>query len=123
MGDDSGQTTTYTNSRSCLVGKEGDGLNSAWRQGFHKGSTSGPTHAGTGSDSRNRVFFARIYGTLPSIGLQPQLDYVHMQHSTDSSTHKFKMNVWKNTGAGGAKLKADGDKYCDMTGNNRDDYV
>ncbi|KAF5660854.1 integrin alpha n-terminal [Fusarium heterosporum] len=123
--DNKGATTTWTNSRSCKKGKPGDGLNVAWRQGFWKGASSGPTHAGVGADSRNRIHFARIYGEA-AFGLLPKADYVYLQ-STKQSDGKFKfdMKVWKNTGGGSTKLKADGNKYCNMLGHDdgRQDYV
>ncbi|KAM5381701.1 hypothetical protein ACJZ2D_002921 [Fusarium nematophilum] len=128
--DDVGQTTTWTNARSCQKGKEGDGLNVAWRQGFYKDKTSGPTHAGMvqfgDSGFRNRVHFARIYGEPMDFGLLGRQDYVFLQHTELSSgKHKFDMRVWKNTGMGGTKLKADGNKYCNMYGHEdgREDYV
>jgi hypothetical protein len=61
--DNNGATTTYTNSRSCRRGKEGDRLNIAWRQGLRKGASSGPTHPGIqGLDGpvRDNIHFARI---------------------------------------------------------------
>ncbi|OBS29554.1 hypothetical protein FPOA_03491 [Fusarium poae] len=123
--DDKGATTTWTNSRSCKKGKAGDGLNVAWRQGFWKGASSGPTHAGVGANGRDRIHFARIYGEAP-FGLLPKADYVYLQ-STKQSDGKFKfdMKVWKNTGGGSTKLKADGNKYCNMYGHDdgRMDYV
>ncbi|KAH7375470.1 hypothetical protein B0T11DRAFT_345463, partial [Plectosphaerella cucumerina] len=122
--DDNGQTTTWTNARSCFRGKEGDGLNVAWRQGFNGEATSGPTHpGGFPKGSRNRIHFARIYGEPQAFGLLGRQDYVFMEHAKDGAKHKFSMLVFKNKGYGGTKLVADGNKYADMTGNGRDDYV
>ncbi|KAF5009941.1 hypothetical protein FDECE_3883 [Fusarium decemcellulare] len=122
---DKGEAHTWTNSRSCGVGKEGDGLKVAWRPGYYKGKTSGPTHAGGfASGIRNRIHFARIYGEPQDFGLLGKLDYVYMEHTKGSNgKHTFRMRVWKNKGYGATKPKADGNKYCDMTGNGRDDYV
>ncbi|EKJ76429.1 hypothetical protein FPSE_03428 [Fusarium pseudograminearum CS3096] len=123
--DDKGATTTWTNSRSCKKGKSGDGLNVAWRQGFWKGASSGPTHAGAGADGRDRIHFARIYGEA-AFGLLPKADYVYLQSTKQSDGRfKFDMKVWKNTGGGSTKLKADGNKYCNMHGHDdgRQDYV
>ncbi|KAM0547793.1 hypothetical protein ACHAPJ_010254 [Fusarium lateritium] len=122
---ETGATTTWTNSRSCQKGKAGDGLNVAWRQGFWKGSSSGPTHAGPGATGRDRIHFARIYGEA-SFGLLPKADYVYLQSTKQSDGRfKFDMKVWKNTGGGSTKLKADGNKYCNMHGHSdgRQDYV
>ncbi|KAK2669954.1 SGNH hydrolase superfamily [Fusarium oxysporum f. sp. vasinfectum] len=123
--DDKGATTTWTNSRSCKKGKPGDGLNIAWRQGFWKGASSGPTHAGVGANGRDRIHFARIYGEA-AFGLLPKADYVYLQSTKQSDGRfKFDMKVWKNIGGGSTKLKADGNKYCNMYGHDdgRMDYV
>lgn len=122
---DSGTTYTYTNSRSCLVGVEGNGLNVAWRQGFYTGQSSGATHLASfdGDVTRDRIHFARIYGEPAAFSLLGRQDYVYMEHTEDGDKHIFNMKVWKNTGSGSAKLKADGDKYGDMRGTGRMDYV
>ncbi|OQE36040.1 hypothetical protein PENCOP_c012G03701 [Penicillium coprophilum] len=127
--DDVGQTTTYTNSRSCQQGKEGDGLNVAWRQGFAKGAGSGPTHfgmSGYGDEGlRKRIHFARVYGEPQDFGLLGRQDYVFMEHVKEDDKHRFNMRVWKNTGQGSTKLRADGNAYCNMLGhsNGMMDYV
>ncbi|SPN96486.1 uncharacterized protein DNG_00014 [Cephalotrichum gorgonifer] len=131
--DVAGMTTTYTNARSCQAGKEGDGLNVAWRQGFQNGKTSGPTHGGMGlwrvdheyNDLRSRIFFARIYGTKPAFGNLGVQDYVFVVPEQINDKIKFKLWVWKNTGSGGTKLIADGNKYCNMMGHSSGamDYV
>jgi hypothetical protein len=80
---DNGATTTWTNSRSCLKGQMGDGLNVVWRQGFYSGSSSGPTHAGPpgGASGRDRIHFARIYGQ-GDFGLLPRADYIYLQSAS-----------------------------------------
>ncbi|KAF7556324.1 hypothetical protein G7Z17_g1541 [Cylindrodendrum hubeiense] len=128
-----GETWTYTNTRSCKVGSEGDGLNVAWRQGFYTGESSGSTHKGMAAymnddetNIRERVHFARIAGKSSIFGNLPKQDYVFMEHTELSSgKHRFQMRVWKNTGSGGTKLLADGNKYCNMMGHSNDmvDYV
>ncbi|KAL4902118.1 hypothetical protein BDW74DRAFT_187076 [Aspergillus multicolor] len=123
--DDVGQTTTYTNARSCQKGEEGDGLNIVWRQGYRKGATSGPTHSGMGgfgsSGLQHRVHFARVYGEPQDFGLLGRLDYVFVEKVGES----FNVHVWKNIGAGGTKIKADGNRYCNMMGHSdgRMDYI
>ncbi|XXH02567.1 hypothetical protein Hte_008944 [Hypoxylon texense] len=120
-----GTTYTYTNSRSCATGVEGNGLNVAWRQGFYTGASSGPTHSADfdGDVNINRIHFARIYGEAEGFSLLGRQDYVYMEHSKDGDKHIFKMKVWKNTGSGSAKVKADGNKYGNMMGTGRMDYV
>ncbi|KAF5020271.1 hypothetical protein F66182_7705 [Fusarium sp. NRRL 66182] len=122
---DRGEAHLWTNHRSCGVGKEGNGLKVAWRPGYYRGKTSGPTHAGGfGQGIRSRIHFARIYGEPQDFGLLGKQDYVFMDHVKGSNgKHTFRMRVWKNKGYGGTKLKGDGNKYCDMTGDGRDDYV
>jgi hypothetical protein len=48
---------------------------------------------------------------------------VFVEHVAEGSQHRFNVQVYKNVGNGGAKLKADRVKYCDMTGSGRDDYI
>ncbi|KAF7531462.1 hypothetical protein G7054_g8866 [Neopestalotiopsis clavispora] len=140
---DVGATTTFTNARSCAKGVEGDGLNVAWRQGFLKGQSSGPTHGGmagfvtpTETYLRDRIHFARVFGEPQGLGLLGRLDYVFMEHVAEASgSHTFRVRVWKNIGSGSTKLEgnveheppcaADGNKYCNMKGysDGRMDYV
>lgn len=130
-----GETFTWTNSRSCLKGREGDGLNVAWRQGFHAGESSGATHHGMADyvddndgdfTLQRRIHFARIYGTKPAFGNYGVQDYVLMEHEKVSDDkHVFRVRPWKNIGSGGTKVKADGNKYCNMLGHvdGSEDYV
>ncbi|KAM0330967.1 hypothetical protein ACHAQA_003924 [Verticillium albo-atrum] len=129
-----GYTTTWTNARSCTRGREGDGLNVAWRQAHYGDNTEGPTHYGVAylrgdedfEDWRQRIHFARIYGTQESFGNLGVQDYVFMQvEKLGTDKYKFKVRVWKNEGGGGTKLLADGNKYCNMYGHadGREDYV
>ncbi|KAL6230177.1 hypothetical protein BDW75DRAFT_248901 [Aspergillus navahoensis] len=100
--DDDGATTAYTNSRSCNTGKEGDGLNVVWRQGFQKGASSGPTHPGIeGQDDpvRDNIHFARIFGSSQDFGM-------------------YDFFVFKNVGSSATKIKADGNQYCNIMGHN-----
>jgi hypothetical protein len=122
---DTGTTYTYTNSRSCAIGLEGNGLNVAWRQGFFTGESSVPTHTADfdGDVDRDRIHFARIYGEPEAFSLLGRQDYVYMEHIANGDLHTFNMRVWKNQGSGSAKLKADGVKYGDMMGTGRMDYV
>jgi hypothetical protein len=131
--DDTGLAYLYTNSRSCGVGVDGDGLNVAWRQGYFTGESSGAAFKGmasyitdTETDLRDHVHFARIYGESTIFGNLPTQDYVFMEHTANiDGTHLFQMRVWKNTGGGATKLLADGDRYCNMMGhsNGMVDYV
>ncbi|KAI4602200.1 hypothetical protein KJ359_009438 [Pestalotiopsis sp. 9143b] len=110
---DVGATTTWTNSRSCAAGAAGNGLNVAWRQGFLKGASSGPTHGGmagfvtpTETYLRDRIHFARIFGEPQAFGLLGRQDYVFMEHVAETNgLHTFRMRVWKNIGAGSTKLE------------------
>ncbi|KAF5566618.1 fg-gap repeat domain-containing protein [Fusarium napiforme] len=105
---DVGETTTYTNGRSCAKGKEGDGLNIYWRQGFYDGKTSGPTHPGMGKFGseglRNRIVFA------------PNYDKPETRHEESDGEHTLTIRTWKNIGGGGTELNADGNRYCNMWG-------
>lgn len=130
----SGRVTTYTNTRSCEKGRHGDGLNVAWRK------ASGPngeeyTHWGLDgfqditdddrTDLTDRIFFARVYGTKPAFGNLGVQDYVFIENVEDRDNWKFKVRVWKNTGKGGSKVIADGNKYGNMQAHEdgRMDYI
>lgn len=122
----------WTNSRSCKIGVEGDGLNVAWREGFLSGTTSGGAYKGmagyaTSTDAilRPRIHFARIFGEQNVFGNMPRQDYVLMQMTEVSGGYRFDMRVWKNEGGGATKLKGDGNRYCNMMGhsNGMVDYV
>lgn len=127
---DVGEVETWTGSRTCQSGKIGDGLKVDWRQGFSKGQSSGYTHAGVGGlnpqgDIRTRILFGRVWGVPQDFGNFGRKDYVYLEHSEADGTHSFKMRAWKSSGFGGTKVKADGDKYCNMLGHEdgSEDYV
>lgn len=131
-----GQTTTYTNTRSCEKGRYSDGMNVAWRKTSGAGDTK-YTHFGMGEfyfaqDKKNkddlqpRIFFARIYGTKPAFGNYGVQDYVFIEPvEEEKDRFKFNVRVWKNTGSSGTKVLADGNKYGNMQGHEdgRMDYV
>lgn len=138
-----GQVFTHTNTRSCKKGRHGDGLNVAWRQATgangedDKDSATGQLYTHYGMDEfhditekdrkdlTDRIFFARVYGTKPAFGNFGVQDYVFMENVEDGDNWTFKMRVWKNTGAGGSKVIADGNKYGNMQAHEdgRMDYV
>jgi hypothetical protein len=77
-----------------------------------------------------QVFFGRIFGTKPAFGNLGVMDYVYFEIEETTiplapSAYSVKMRVFRNRGAGGTKLLADGNKYCNMVGNDkgRMDYV
>ncbi|KAJ5797259.1 uncharacterized protein N7518_005799 [Penicillium psychrosexuale] len=131
--DEDGTTTTYTNSRSCIKGKEGDGLNIVWRQGFQKGKSSGPTHLGMSSfgksSLRSHIFFTRIYGEPQDFGLLGRQDYIFVERkeADDGDRYDYYFYIFKNVGSGATKIKyiADRNRYCNMMGHvdGRMDYV
>ncbi|KAF5710337.1 acetylxylan esterase [Fusarium mundagurra] len=84
----------------------GSGIVPKWR-------SAGQTHAGQAeSGIQDSIKFGRIYGSNC-------LDYIFLKEEKDH----FDVVVWQNQGAGGTKLKADGNFYCDMRGSGSDDYV
>ncbi|KAJ5081566.1 hypothetical protein NUU61_009830 [Penicillium alfredii] len=147
--DDEGETTTWTNSRSCNKTDEGDNFNIIWRRGYQDGQDSGPTHNGVGEKDgeRSEVHFARVYGEPQNFGLLGRQDYVWIENTDDGVS----VHVWKSKGYGAAKIKgtsdmdmylskqpgafladflsvycsADGNRYCNMMGhtNGLMDYV
>ena len=76
-------------------------------------------------DLTDRIFFARIYGTKPAFGNFGVQDYVFIENVEDGDNWKFNVRVWKNTGSGGTKVLADGNKYGNMQAHEdgRMDYV
>ncbi|KAJ2987290.1 hypothetical protein NUW58_g4590 [Xylaria curta] len=109
---DDGQTSTWTNSRSCARGHSGDGT----ERGLAARLSQGPNQ---------RPNPSRIYGEPQEFGELGKQDYVFMEHIQEGDTHKFNVRVWKNISRGGTKVKADGVKYCNMMGhpNGNVDYV
>ncbi|KAF5982347.1 acetylxylan esterase [Fusarium bulbicola] len=100
IGDHS-QVSTWINNRG-----SGKGIVPQWR-------SAGQTHAGQAvSGIQDSIKFGRIYGSN-------RLDYIFLKEEKDH----FDVVVWQNQGAGGTKLKADGNYYCDMRGTGSDDYV
>ncbi|KAI7785936.1 hypothetical protein LA080_005597 [Diaporthe eres] len=174
--NDQGATWTWTNSRGCVKGIEGQGLTPTWRAGENRANGAGPTHIGLGfAGARSGIHFAKAFGNPQAYNLLPGRDYVWIEHTTSASlrdtsstteditgstttsstgeslpaltntttasessvetssrqvtsraaAHTYKINVWRNEGIGGSKLKSDGDRYCNMRGrsNGRQDYV
>jgi hypothetical protein len=84
------------------------------------------------SYTRNYVQFGRIFGESEAFGLLGRQDYVFLvEHKHEPPkgskllTITYDIKVWKNKGVGATKLKADGNKYCNMMGhdNGMVDYV
>ncbi|OBT86293.1 hypothetical protein VE02_05585 [Pseudogymnoascus sp. 03VT05] len=136
-----GQTVTFTNTRSCATGRLGDGLNVRWRPAYLLGRND-YSHLGMreyydddkkqydDEDEnwylRDRIHFARIYGTKPAFGNLGVQDYIFMEHKKiNNDKHQFNVRIWKNHGQGGTKVIADGNKYCNMEGHDTGamDYV
>ncbi|KAK5655613.1 hypothetical protein OQA88_5544 [Cercophora sp. LCS_1] len=111
--DNTGRTHTYTNSRSCVKGVEGQGLVPNWRA-----ASSNPTHPGRGDPTaRGRISFARIFDSSASFGLRGRGDYVEVvPWGARDGGYLYSFDVIRNTGAGGAKLKGDGTRFCNMMG-------
>ncbi|KAL5341394.1 hypothetical protein BJX70DRAFT_405980 [Aspergillus crustosus] len=86
--DDDGKTFTYTNSWSCIKGR--------------------------------RVHFARVFGEVQDFGLLGRQDYVFFDKKMPDDDSNFgplyEMHVWKNVGFGATKIKADGNRYCNLMG-------
>lgn len=113
-----GQTTTFTNTRSCATGRLGDGLNVRWRPAYFHGRDDF-SHLGIKEyyyddeewTLKDRIHFARIYGTKPAFDNLGVQDYVFLEHTKISDDkHEFNVRAWKNLGKGGTKLIADANK-------------
>ncbi|KAF4968093.1 hypothetical protein FSARC_4454 [Fusarium sarcochroum] len=98
---DIGNVRTWINNRGT-----GKGIVPEWR-------SAGLTHAGQSATGvQDSIKFGRIYGSN-------RLDYILLKEQKEH----YDVVVWQNQGAGGTKLKADGNYYCDMTGSGSDDFV
>ncbi|KAM7185430.1 hypothetical protein V8F20_011802 [Naviculisporaceae sp. PSN 640] len=104
--DDTGKVTTYINQRGAEKG-----MVPFWDE-------AGVTHGGMGvAGARSQIRFARIYGS-------GRADYVYIKCLTLNNTRcDYEVDVWRNTGSGGAHQKGDGVFWCDMSGTGNDDYV
>ncbi|KAK3897538.1 killer toxin subunits alpha beta [Staphylotrichum tortipilum] len=125
--NDKGETWTYTNNRGCAKGQEGQGLTPLWRAGENSVGGAGSTHHGLDiPDVRDQIYFAKAYGEGVVFGQLPRADYVRIEPVAGSGGQiEYRFHVWQNLGGGATKLKADGDRYCNMMGhaNGAQDYV
>ncbi|ETN41282.1 uncharacterized protein HMPREF1541_03217 [Cyphellophora europaea CBS 101466] len=109
--DERGASDIWTNSRG--VGK---GMAPHWIQ-------ARCAHGGMGEDgARDQIRFARIwaYGGYDYARVKVEPFRLGLDPTINS---RIKIEAWRNKGEGGTKLRGDGNRYCDMTGNGRDDYV
>ncbi|KAK4445290.1 hypothetical protein QBC34DRAFT_441859 [Podospora aff. communis PSN243] len=116
--DPTGQTWAYTNNRGCTKGREGQGLTPMWRAGEGTGGP-GPTHHGLGIEGvRDEIHFANAYGSPAHFGGGGRADYIRIERTDGpgSGKYTYRFNVWQNLGSGGAKLKGDGTRHCNMKG-------
>lgn len=122
-----GETWTYTNNRGCTKGQEGQGLTPLWRAGENSVGGPGSTHHGLDIPNvRDQIYFAKAYGEGVVFGQLPRADYVRIEPVPLSGNQiQYNFHVWQNLGGGATKLKADGDRYCNMMGhaNGAQDYV
>ncbi len=100
--DNTGQTWTYTNNRGCTKNT----LAPLWRAGINAVGGAGSTHAGMGKDvGRNSIHFVNVYNSPGSFSLRGRADYVWVEPVTGDISRPYKLHIWKNVGAGGAKLR------------------
>ncbi|KAK2765017.1 hypothetical protein FQN54_008716 [Arachnomyces sp. PD_36] len=111
--DDKGKTDTYINNRGC---NQPDGSN--WMLGVDW-RDAGETHAGMDEEgARDNIHFAKVYG------VDGRYDYIYVTSSEgDNGDITYDFNVWRNDGSGGTMVRADGNRYADITGDGKDDYV
>ncbi|KAL4870903.1 hypothetical protein BDV12DRAFT_195093 [Aspergillus spectabilis] len=68
----------------------------------------------------------RLHIKFARVGGSDRADYIWEDVRTsgrDKDWRDLTINWWRNKGSGGTMLKADGNNYCDMTGDGVDDYV
>jgi hypothetical protein len=84
------------------------------------------SHPGMGVEGvRDRIHFARIF-TKDGSGRR---DYVWIEPKSNSGSDasmgdtQFIFHVWRNDGSGGTQRKSDWDRYGDLTGDGKTDYI
>lgn len=103
---DDGKTRIFTNLRGQFQGSS-----PYWLEAIN-------AHAGMGeAGARFRVKFGRIYG-----GGKRDYGYITSK-ALGGTDYQHELHVWRNEAEGGLRLKADGNRYCDMTGDGLDDYL
>ncbi|KAK4222286.1 SGNH hydrolase-type esterase domain-containing protein [Podospora fimiseda] len=119
MNED-GDVWTWINNRGCSKGN----LKPLWREASASPSIQGPSTMWPRASSHVSFHLVNSFNTPGSFGLGPRLDYVTTQ-ALINGTGQVHINVRENAGAGGAKLKSDGDRYCKMMDRTSDamDYV
>ncbi|KAK4220604.1 SGNH hydrolase-type esterase domain-containing protein [Podospora fimiseda] len=107
--DEDGAVWTWVNNRGCSKGS----LKPLWREASASPSIQAPSLMWPRTSSHVSFHLVNSFNTPGSFGLGPRLDYVTTQ-ALINGTGQIHINVRENAGAGGAKLKADGDRYCKM---------
>lgn len=111
LDDDDGSTSIYTNTRGRY-----DGLSPLWKKATR-------SHAGIGqSNAREKIRFPKLFVPEPGQDGGSHSDYVRIRVEKDgagSELYSHYFDVWQNEGTGGTRMKADGNRYCDMTGDGR----
>ncbi|KAF2825075.1 hypothetical protein CC86DRAFT_241827, partial [Ophiobolus disseminans] len=105
---DSGETDIYTNMR---------GPRSVVPNWLHATAS----HGGMGKPGvRDYVHFARIY-PKDTTGRR---DYVWVE-AKDAGAEQVDhyLHIWRNDGSGGTQHKSDWNRYCDVSGDGKDDYL
>ncbi|KAJ0109024.1 hypothetical protein J7T55_002216 [Diaporthe amygdali] len=97
--NDQGATWTWTNSRGCIKGAEGQGLTPTWRAGENRANGAGPTHIGLGfADARSGIHFAKAFGNPQAYNLLPGRDYVWIEHTSSSGLRSTSSPTDETTG-------------------------
>ncbi|KAK4442239.1 hypothetical protein QBC34DRAFT_455938 [Podospora aff. communis PSN243] len=107
--DDTGKAWTYTNRRGCAKGQIGQGMTPTWRPAVNK-----PTHGGMNvAGARANIHLINVYDSPAHFGGLARKDYVWAKadrvNRDGTTTYQF-----RNTGSGGAKLRGDGARHCNM---------
>lgn len=112
---DAGETDIYTNMRG--PGPDGGdmkGLVPYWLRAMS-------FHGGMGKPGiRDDIRFARVYPK----DTKGRKDYVWFEAvALGEDNYDFYMRTWRNDGSGGTQRKSDWDRYCDVSGDGKDDYL
>jgi hypothetical protein len=83
------------------------------------------SHPGMGVEGvRNQVHFARMF-TKDGSGRRDYvwIEILPMVGDTSRGGLQYIFHAWRNDGSGGTQRKSDWDRYGDLTGDGKDDYI
>ncbi|KAF2798617.1 carbohydrate esterase family 3 protein, partial [Melanomma pulvis-pyrius CBS 109.77] len=110
---DKGETAIMTNVRGEGPDKPREGMRPYWL-------VSESAHVGQSDTGiRDNIKFGRVVVK----DVSGRLDYVYLEPRIRDKDIEYTVQVWQNNGSGGSKRRSDANRFGDMTGEGRDDYL